>query len=187
MRASQPPLQDPEAFSNLYEHTQIIIFRFIYGLHSGPIEDVEDLTCDTFLRAWKGRGRFWGDDNDAMCWLFTIARHLVIDTHRRKKSHPKDNSVELDETIINAMYLSTQLSPEEQTSRREQFKHLWQILQNLPDDKREVMVLRFTLGWKVNQIAKYLNKEENTVSVIIKRCLEEIRHEWSQIEWRNGK
>jgi RNA polymerase sigma-70 factor (ECF subfamily) len=179
MQASQPPLQDPETFSNLYAHTQIIIFRFIYGLRGGPIEEVEDLTCDTFIRAWKGRDRFWGDDQDALCWLFTIARRLVIDAHRRKKAHPDDNSVELDDTAINAMFLSTQVSPEEQNSSHEQYKRLWQVLQNLPDDKREVLVLRYMLGWKVNQIAKYLNKEENTVSVYIRRCLEQIRHDWS--------
>jgi RNA polymerase sigma-70 factor (ECF subfamily) len=179
MQASQPPLQDRESFSNLYSRTQIIIFRFIYGLHGGPIEEVEDLTCETFMRAWKGRDRFWGDDHDALCWLFTIARHLVIDTHRRKKAHPDNNVVELDDTDINAMFLSNQVSPEEQTSNREQFKQLWQVLQNLPDDKREVLVLRYMLGWKVNQIAKYLNKEENTVSVYLRRYLEQIRQDWS--------
>jgi RNA polymerase sigma-70 factor (ECF subfamily) len=179
MRASQPPLQDLEAFSNLFARTQIIIFRFIYGLHGGPIEEVEDLTCDTFLRAWKGRGRFWGDDHDALCWLFTIARRLVIDAHRRNTAHPEHNSVKLDDTTVNAMFSTTEISPEEYTSRREQFNRLWQILQNLPDDKRELIVLRYILGWKVNQIAKYLNKEENTVSVYIRRYLEEIRHEWS--------
>jgi RNA polymerase sigma-70 factor (ECF subfamily) len=77
------------------------------------------------------------------------------------------------------MFLSNQVSPEEQTSNREQFKRLWQVLQNLPDDKREVLVLRYMLGWKVNQIAKYLNKEENTVSVYLRRYLEQIRQDWS--------
>jgi RNA polymerase sigma-70 factor (ECF subfamily) len=179
MRATQSPLQDPVSFSNLYARTQIIIFRFIFGLHGGPIEEVEDLTCDTFMRAWKGRGRFWGDDHDALSWLFTIARRLVIDAHRRNKAHPYDNSTQLDDIAINSMFLSAQISTEEQISNREQFKHLWQVLQNLPDDKREVLVLRYMLGWKVNQIAKYLNKEENTVSVYIRRCLEQIRHDWS--------
>ena len=178
MRASHPPLQDPETFSNLYARSQIIIFRYIYGLHGGPIEEVEDLTCDTFMRAWKGRSRFWGDDHDALCWLFTIARHLVIDAHRRKKAHPEDNSVVLDDININTMFASTGILPEEYTSQKEQFKHLWQIFQNLPEDKRELLVLRYILGWQVNQIAKYLNKQENTVSVSIRRCLEQIRHDW---------
>jgi len=179
MRASQPPLQDPEAFSNLYTTTQIIIFRFIYGMHGGPVEEVEDLTCDTFMRAWKGRERFFGDDHEALCWLFTIARHLVIDAHRRRKTHPDNTDVLLDDASIDAIYISSQVTPEEQAASREQFKRLWQVLQNLPDDKREMLVLRYMLGWKVKQIAEYLQKEENTVSVNIRRCLEQIRQGWS--------
>jgi RNA polymerase sigma-70 factor, ECF subfamily len=178
MRATQPPLQDPEAFSNLYTHSQIIIFRFIYGMHGGPVEEVEDLTCDTFMRAWKGRGRFFGDDHEALCWLFTIARHLVIDAHRRRKSHPDDNQGLLDDSSLDALYRSSQLTPEEHAANREQFTHLWHILQNLSDDKREMLVLRYMLGWKVKQIADYLQKEENTISVNIRRCLEQIRHAW---------
>ena len=179
MRAIQPPLQNPEAFSNLYTTTQIIIFRFIYGMHGGPTEEVEDLTCDTYMRAWKGRRRFFGNDHEALCWLFTIARHLVIDAHRRRKTHPDNTNVQLDDTSIDAIYISSKVTPEEQAASREQFKHLWQVLQNLPDDKREMLVLRYMLGWKVKQIAEYLQKEENTVSVYIRRCLEQIRQGWS--------
>src|SRR4030066_2190557 len=114
MLASRPPLQDTESFSELFSRTQIIVFRFIYGLHGGPPEEVEDLTCDTYLRAWKGWNRFSGDDHDALCWLFTIARHLVIDAHRRKKSHLDYSSERLDDTNLEAMFLSTQQTPEEQ-------------------------------------------------------------------------
>ena len=55
-------------------------------MHGGPREEVEDLTSETFTRAWKSRNKFTGDDHDALCWLFTIARNLVIDVHRRTKS-----------------------------------------------------------------------------------------------------
>jgi RNA polymerase sigma-70 factor (ECF subfamily) len=179
MHASQPPLQDPETFSNLFASTQIIIFRFIYGMHGGPVEEVEDLTCDTYMRAWKGRSGFIGDDHDALCWLFTIARRLVIDAHRRRKSHPDDSILRLDDTDLDAIFISSQISPEEHATNRDQFKKLWHIMQNLPDDKREMLVLRYILGWKVKQISEYLQKEENTVLVSIRRCLEQIRQNWS--------
>ena len=179
MRAYPAPLQDPEAFSNLYDRTHVIIFRFIYGLHGGPLEEVEDLTCETFFRAWKGRLRFVGDEHAALCWLFTIARRLVIDAHRHNKAHSSDVLLSLDDTNFEALPPSSQDTPEEQAAAREQFKHLWQAVQGLPDDKREMLVLRYMLGWKVKEIASYLRMEENTVSVYIKRCLQQIRHEWS--------
>jgi RNA polymerase sigma-70 factor (ECF subfamily) len=178
MLASRSPLQDSESFSYLFAHTHLIIFRFIFGLHGGPSEEVEDLTSDTFSRAWKGRYQFSGDEQDALCWLFTIARHLVIDAHRKKKNAQIKSIERLDEVSLDAMFSSSELSLEDQVTKREQFTHLWEALQILPDDRREMIVLRYMLGWQVKEIAKYLRMEENTVSVYIRRSLGQIRRNW---------
>jgi RNA polymerase sigma-70 factor, ECF subfamily len=175
MRVSPPPLLDQEAFSNLFSRTHLIIYRFIYGIHGGPVEEVEDITCDTYFKAWKARASFSGDDHDALCWLFTIARRLVIDAHRRNMAHSNSLTVEIDSQELQAMLSSSQCTPEEQVSDREQFIQIWQALQNLADEKREIIVLRYMLGWKVKEIAELLGKEENTISVIIRRCMDEIR------------
>jgi RNA polymerase sigma-70 factor, ECF subfamily len=180
MSTNQPPLQDNESFSNLFARTQLIIFRYIYGLHGGPIEDVEDLTCDTFLRAWQKWRNFSGDDHNALCWLFTIARHLVIDSKRRKTSHIEDKTIDLDDQVLDAIISSEQRTPEETLYQQEQFIHLWNLVQELPSEARELLVLRYILGWQVKQIAEYLNMEENTVSVYIHRNLERIRQNWSK-------
>lgn len=179
MLAHPNSLQDAKSFSALYARTQLFIYRFIYGLHGGPLEDVEDLTCDTYLRAWKGRERFTGDEQDALCWLFTIARHLVIDAHRRRKIRLDDASEQLDDTTLASIFESAQGSPEDQVASREQYIHLWHILHSLPGDRREMLVLRYMIGWPVKQIAQHLNMEENTVSVYIRRSLEQIRHNWT--------
>jgi RNA polymerase sigma-70 factor, ECF subfamily len=178
MLASRAPLQDSESFSFLFARTHLIIFRFIFGLHGGPSEEVEDLTSETFSRAWKGRLQFSGDEQDALCWLFTIARHLVIDAHRKRKNTQNTLIERLDEVPSEALVSSSELSIEDQVTKREQFTHLWDALQILPDDRREMVVLRYMLGWQVKQIAKYLSMEENTVSVYIRRSLEQIRRNW---------
>jgi RNA polymerase sigma-70 factor (ECF subfamily) len=178
MLVFRSPLQDAESFSSLFTRTHLIIFRFIYGLHGGPLEEVEDLTSETYSHAWKGRNQFSGDDHDALCWLFTIARHLVIDDLRKKKNRLNDTLERLDDTTLDAIFISTELTPEDQVASREQFSHLWKLLQDLPNDRREMLVLRYILGWQVKQISRYLNMEENTVSVYIRRSLEQIRHNW---------
>ncbi len=178
MRASQPPLLDTKNFTILYTRTQIIVFRYIYAMLGGPIEDVEDLTCETYMRAWKSRSRFWGDDHDALCWLFTIARHLVIDAHRHNKGGKNQDQHSLDDENVAELLTLTSETPEEQAAKNEQFKTLWQVLLALPDDKREILLLRYMFGWKVKQIASYLHKEDNTVSVNIQRSLDQIRSKW---------
>ena len=178
MQASRPSLLDSESFSELFIRTKLIIFRFIYGLHGGPLEEVEDLTSDTYSRAWKGRKQFSGNDKDALCWLFTIARRLVIDAHRKKKTHHNDCLEILDDKNLEAMFSSSELSPEDQLARREQFTHLWELLMDLQLDRREMLVLRYMVGWQIKQIAEYLGMEENTVSVYIRRSMDQIRRNW---------
>ena len=181
MRASHPPLLDADVFSLLYDRTHTTIFRFIFGIHGGPIEEVEDLTADTFFRAWRARHRFSGDERDALCWLFTIARHLVIDAHRHKKASSADQMIRLDESNCETVVDTNQGTPEEQAALQDQFNHLWQMLHLLPQEKREMLVLRYMIGWKVKDIADFMHKEEHTISVHIKRSLEQIRQDWSKV------
>lgn len=178
MQSSRLSYQDTENFSILFAHTKLIIFRYIYGLHGGPLEEVEDLTSESYSRAWKGRKQFSGDEQAALRWLFTIARHLVIDAYRKKKTHLNDTLEILDDKNLEAMFLPSELSLEDQVARREQFAHLWELMMGLPFDRREMLVLRYILGWQVKQIAEFFNMEENTVSVYIHRSLEQIRLNW---------
>src|SRR5512147_1960317 len=77
------PVTSLANFRALYEHNRLSVFRYIYGLTGGPQDAVEDLTAETFLRAWKARHRFEGDLESAIGWLIRIAKRLVIDDYRR--------------------------------------------------------------------------------------------------------
>jgi RNA polymerase sigma-70 factor (ECF subfamily) len=128
MRAAHPPLLDTESFSNLFTRTQLIIYRFIFGLHGGPADEVEDLTSETYMRAWKGRHRFIGSDEDALCWLFTIARNLVIDDHRKNQTHPDNNAELLDDTSLVIILPSSQQYLKKQLYGT--IRHLWRMLKD---------------------------------------------------------
>lgn len=60
-RRPAAPLAAPSAFRKLYERNRLPVFRYVYGLTGGPQEEAEDLTAETFLRAWKARHDFQGD------------------------------------------------------------------------------------------------------------------------------
>jgi RNA polymerase sigma-70 factor (ECF subfamily) len=150
----------------------LTIFRYLYGLTGGPQEDVEDLTAETFERAWKSRRMFQGDESAAIGWVMKIARHLVIDGYRRRKARP-----------ITAGEIPDQLpqagqQPEEFTLSTEEQKTLWTVMAVLPADAREILTLRYMLGWRVNEVAAFLQIPDNTVSVVIRRALERLRREW---------
>jgi len=175
---SKPPYEDSQAFSQLYERVHLIVFRYICGLHNGTRQVVEDLTAETFIRAWKARRNFHGDESAAIGWLLKIARNLVIDTHRRAQVRPK--IFDLPDDLDNSLIAIPDPGPEAQAIRREQTRILWKLLHTLPDQQREMLVLRYMLGWQVQAIGKYMDIAENTVSQTIRRTLAKLRERWTE-------
>jgi RNA polymerase sigma-70 factor, ECF subfamily len=169
------PLDSPEAFSRLYECTHLSVYRYIFGLHGGPAEDVEDLAAETFTRAWKARRSFNGDPQAAGAgWLLRIARRLVIDAYRRSQARIPIEDGPLDEIP------QVGLIPEKLVIEAEQGDVLLTLLQRLPEEQREMIVLRYLLDWRVRQIGEYLEIPENTVSVTIRRALARLQRDWPQ-------
>lgn len=168
------PLESPDAFSHLYAQTHLTVFRYIYGLHGGPQEDVEDLAAEAYIRAWRARYSFEGDEEAALRWLLQIARHLVIDAHRQRGRRGLPDNI--DDVVVHAQGHN----PEEQTVFNEQTQLLGAMLHTLTTRQREIIVLRYILGWRVKRIADHLEMSPNTVSVTIRRTLNRLRREWPE-------
>jgi RNA polymerase sigma-70 factor (ECF subfamily) len=165
-------LHTKEAFAALYDRTHLIVFRYIYGIHGGPTEEVEDLAADAYIRAWRARRRFAGDEDDALRWLLQIARRLVIDAHRRRGR--RGIPWNIDDLVLS----DEGASPEQRAQAAEQRRVLLMMLDDLSDRQREILVLRYMLGWPVKLIARHLEMQPNTVSVTIRRALKRLRQNW---------
>ena len=165
---------DAQAFARLYDQNHLNVFRYVYGLCGGTQQDVEDITAETFTRAWTTRQRFTGNESAALGWLLQIARNLVIDSSRRNKVRDVDENANL-ESLLDVSAL-----PEADLLTREQTKILWNMLNDLSEDTREMLVLRYLLGWQVKRIASHLGLNDNNVSVKIRRALSSLRQNWPQ-------
>jgi RNA polymerase sigma-70 factor (ECF subfamily) len=173
-REQEYSISDADVFAHLYDQNHLTVFRYVYGLSGGPQQDVEDITAETFTRAWVTRHRFTGNEQAALGWLLHIARNLVIDSSRRNKVHAVDENVNI-ESLLDVSAL-----PEADVVTREQAEILWNMLISLPEDTREMLVLRYLLGWQVKQIASHLDMTENNVSVRIRRALNSLQRNWPQ-------
>lgn len=174
-------LLNVDAFTRLYEATYLIVFRYVYGLSGGPAQEAEDLTAETYARAWKTSHHFTGNERAALGWLLSIARNLAIDLARRRKAH------NVDENILIELLTDPNLAPEADVITREQVEILWRMLGTLSEDAREILVLRYMLGWQVKQVATYLDMTENNVSVTIRRALKSLQREWSQLQEKDNE
>ena len=172
---NEDSIPNADAFSRLYEESHLIVFRYVYGLSGGPLQEAEDLTAETFARAWKTRDRFNGNQQSAIGWLVRIARNLAIDLSRRRKVRYTDDSFSVE------LLADSNLAPELDVITREQITILWSLLGTLPEDVREMIVLRYMLGWQIKQVAEHLGLSENNVSVTIRRALKSLQRDWPQL------
>lgn len=139
------------------------IYRFLL-VHVRDVELAEDLTADTFLKAWNQIDKF--DWKHSRGWLYAIARNNLTDHWRKKKPErlPEDFDVVDD-------------SPghEELLDKKMELRRAVKALAKLPDEMKSVVSLRFMQGYSVRQTAEALDMSEANVRVVQFRALKKLR------------
>jgi RNA polymerase sigma-70 factor (ECF subfamily) len=82
----QPPLPalDASRFAEIFAEYQVALFRYLRA-RTNNTADADDLTSETFLRAWRFRDKYV-EKGVILSWLFTVARGTLIDWARGKRS-----------------------------------------------------------------------------------------------------
>ncbi|MCS3919804.1 RNA polymerase sigma factor [Fervidibacter sacchari] len=128
------------------EHYEAI-FRFLRNL-TGSKEDAEDLTQQTFLRAWEALSSFRGDSS-LSTWLHSIAyREYTHWLRSRREFVPLDEIVDM---------------PDEQANQNLEAVLLRWAIYRLDPEHREVFVLHYVQGFSVSEIAKIVGVPAGTV------------------------
>lgn len=144
------------------------IYRWLF-VHVRDVALAEDLTADTFLKAWKNFDSF--DRKHPRGWLYAIARNTLTDHWRKKKPLALDETVEVadEDTPSNEEVLDIKIEA----------KRAAKAIAQLPDDMKSVVTLRFMQGYSAKQTAEALDISEANVRVIQFRALKRLRKELS--------
>jgi RNA polymerase sigma-70 factor (ECF subfamily) len=172
----ETPLLSPRTFEKFYQKNYLAVYRYVFALTAGSRQQAEDLTAETFLRAWKKRNTFHGKLDSALAWIIRIARNQVIDAHRREKTRPDSRAGMLDEEQDRVTLPAS--NPESALLLNERQQALLILLNELPPNQREMLVLHYLLNWRIKRVAQYLDIPANTVSVYIRRALKKLRLLW---------
>ncbi|MHB8295125.1 MAG: sigma-70 family RNA polymerase sigma factor [Acidimicrobiales bacterium] len=81
---------EEEAIAAVYRQHSAALRSFVTHL-TGDEELAKDIVEETVLRAWRNLGSFGPGGEVPRPWLFTVARNLVIDEQRRRKSRPESS------------------------------------------------------------------------------------------------
>ena len=163
----------------LYKETIKMVFHFLFSLcHDESL--TEELTQETFLKAYQSIGRFDGSCKIST-WLCSIARNTYYQyLSKNRKQVPKDFMAE--EEI-------SEVTPEREVLAKIELLDVLKLMQNLPERMREVMYLRITGALTFKEIGEILGKSENWARVNYYRGKERVIKEYYSEERgeRDGK
>lgn len=143
-------------FQDLYETYCGDVYRFALWL-SGEGDDAEDITSETFVRAWARGGKIRTETLKA--YLFTIARNIYLE-HQRKNRRRADLPDDHPDPAN---------GPDRDAESRSDLRLVNGILQTLPEIDRSAFILRVRTELPYEEIARILGLSLSSAKVKVHR------------------
>lgn len=169
---------DARAFEVLLGRYRTPIYTFVLRSVRDP-DRARDLTQDVFLRVVQRAAGFEGKSKFST-WLYTIARNLCIDTSRKMvfRRH-RSLDAPLGDDDGNAALIERVASTAPVTDRaaigRQLEGQIAEAVEALPEEQREVFLLRQVQGLPFKEIAGIIGVPENTVKSRMRYALERLQ------------
>jgi RNA polymerase sigma-70 factor (ECF subfamily) len=158
--------RDTGAFAALYDLHVVRVYRHIYYLVNDARE-AEDLTAQTFLKAWEAIDRYQERGAPFVAWLLRIGHNLTVSHLRSKRDHSMLDDGFVDQKLTR--------NPEEALERSTEEDSVRQALLRLRDEQRQVIMLRFVEEMDYREVAAVIGKSVPAVRVIQHRALGNLR------------
>jgi len=162
-----------KVFSKIYDQHVEKIYRFIF-LKVNSRELAEDLTSETFLRAWKKFSQEKGNPiENPQAFLYQTARNLVIDYYRKKGRNQ----------VVSSELLSI-IDPRQNLEGKSQLDSdintIKIVLANLKEEYQDVIIWHYLEDLPIREVAKMLGKTEENTRVLLHRALNSLKEKINQ-------
>lgn len=161
---------DHEAFGLLYEQYVERIFNYVY-YRTGNQHDAEDLTAKVFFRAMRRIPDYEERGLPVSAWLYRIAHNLVANWHRDRGRRPE---ISLDEGYAAIPHSE---HPEVTLLHLEEQNDLLRIIQALPAERQQLIILKFVEHLSNAEIGQIMGRTEGAVKSLYHRTLLSLRVE----------
>ena len=152
---------DEESFAEIVKIYLNPIYNFLYRL-AGDRDAAEDLTQETFVKAWKNLKRF-DQSKSFKTWLFTIAKNTAFDWLKKKKEIPFSTFTDEEGENWLENVADENILPDEILERKNIAEELDAILQKLPPHYRAILLLHYKEDFSLHEIADILDEPYNTI------------------------
>ena len=155
---------DEAAFTQIYERYAMAIYRYVY-FRLGEPELAEDIQAEVFLRMLEGIHRYEDRGWPISAWLYRIARDRTIDMMRRRRKRPQ---------MPLESWGGSCDGPEHSVGEQLEYEELTRTLQDLTDDQRRVIQMRFMANMSIQEVAQQLGRTEGSVKALQHRGLQSL-------------
>ena len=162
---------DADAFGLLYEKYIDQIYSYIYFRTSNG-KDAEDICSRVFLRALNHIEKYEDRGYPFSAWLYRIAHNLVVNWYR--------DSDKVDEISLLDQYPPPTVdgTVEERIEKKDEKDRLLDIIQDLPEDRKELLILKHVEGLTNYEIGQIMDRTEGAIKALYHRTLESIRDDY---------
>ena len=185
---------DARAFEELYRRYRRPVYGFIYRFVSDP-ETAAELHQEVFLKVIRGAADF-EERSKFSTWLYRITRNLCVDRLRRM-SHRKTVSLDQpgdpdgrDDRSLSERVEDPSGDVERQVVHGRLREALARAVAGLPEEQREVFLLREVSGLSYKEISEVVGCPENTAKSRMRYALERLRQslsEWEAVAEEAGR
>ena len=169
--------RDPEAFTRIYDRYVEAIYRFSI-LKLPSVEDAQDVTAETFTRAWQYIYEH-KEITNIRAMLYRIARNLIADKYRQTEPTIPLESVTFQQADASDIREGSDTSDKGRgknlTEARADLALVVERLEILKEDYRDVLTLRLIDGLPFSVIAEIMEKKTGHVRVIYHRALKAVK------------
>jgi len=164
----EQPILSAQAFGDLYDTHYPRVFRFLAGrLRSAQI--AEELTAEVFAIALAAL-RKGTQPRQIGSWLIGVADHLASRHWRRRKVEERNPPQSVAE----------EEDPEELAIGRLESAALWDCVNALSPEHRQVLLLRVVAGLRAREVGDIMNRTEEAVRSLQLRALSALRSLWKE-------
>jgi RNA polymerase sigma-70 factor (ECF subfamily) len=155
-------------FSELYRTHLRDVYSYAY-YRVGNHHDAEDLTEQTFLQAYRHfeRALAESDGRPLRPWLIRIAHNLAANLYRDRSRKPQTS-------IDDSEMLSAVHTTEDLVEGRDELARILEGVKELPDDRREALIMRFALGMDNREIARAMGRSDGATKVLLHRAIKQL-------------
>ena len=156
---------DKRAAGELYRRHVDMIYRYTYARVKN-VAVAEDLTAQVLLKALEGLENYEYTGAPFRAWLYRIAHARTVDYWRRQQRR--------HEVLLSESMPAKGPSPEDIVAARVEWRGAVELISQLTDDQRDVVILRFIEAMSLAEVAEVMDKTVGAVKALQHRALASI-------------